>query len=174
MGIDIADSEMLPLFSSEVLPRNGSTKHYTCICEESQGDHYATMPEALIAPCILAGSSAQACEHCGAAWVRVVERESITHRARGTEPSQSRAPGQPQQAGVYVNITDKGFAPSCACANNTGRAASVVLDPFGGSGTVGKVALRYQRNAVLIELNQAYIDDHIDTRTDGVQVELFV
>lgn len=33
-----------------------------------------------------------------------------------------------------------------------------VLDPFGGAGTTGLVADRLQRNAVLIELNPAYID----------------
>ncbi len=32
----------------------------------------------------------------------------------------------------------------------------LVLDPFGGSGTVGLVADRLQRNAILIELNPAY------------------
>lgn len=72
------------------------------------GSHYAVFPEALVEPCILAGS----------------------------------APGD------------------------------VVLDPFGGSGTVGRVALRYQRRAVLIELNETYISDHIETRTNGVQVEM--
>ena len=39
--------------------------------------HFATFPEALVEPCILAGSAAQACETCGAAWVRVVEREAM-------------------------------------------------------------------------------------------------
>jgi DNA modification methylase len=33
-----------------------------------------------------------------------------------------------------------------------------VLDPFGGSGTTGEVAESHGRNAVLIELNPAYID----------------
>jgi DNA modification methylase len=32
-----------------------------------------------------------------------------------------------------------------------------VLDPFGGAGTTGLVADRLQRNAILIELNPAYI-----------------
>lgn len=32
----------------------------------------------------------------------------------------------------------------------------VVLDPFGGSGTVGQVALELGRSAVLIELNPEY------------------
>jgi DNA modification methylase len=34
----------------------------------------------------------------------------------------------------------------------------LVLDPFGGSGTTGIVAAQNNRNAVLIELNQKYID----------------
>lgn len=33
-----------------------------------------------------------------------------------------------------------------------------VLDPFGGSGTTGIVALSYLRNAILIEINPAYVD----------------
>jgi DNA modification methylase len=53
-----------------------------------------------------------------------------------------------------------------------GSAQSVVLDPFGGSGTVAKVAERLQRSAILIELNQTYIELQ-EKRTDGVQVEMF-
>ena len=34
----------------------------------------------------------------------------------------------------------------------------IVLDPFGGSGTTGIVAAHNNRNAILIELNQNYID----------------
>ncbi len=33
-----------------------------------------------------------------------------------------------------------------------------VLDPFGGSGTVGLVAARLQRNAILIEIKSEYVD----------------
>ena len=33
-----------------------------------------------------------------------------------------------------------------------------VLDPFGGSGTVGAVAVKWQRNAVLAELNPEYCE----------------
>lgn len=37
-------------------------------------------------------------------------------------------------------------------------AGGTVLDPFGGSGTTGMVALEYGRNAVLIELNPEYAE----------------
>ena len=33
-----------------------------------------------------------------------------------------------------------------------------MLDPFGGSGTVGVVALRHGRRAILIELKPEYVD----------------
>jgi DNA modification methylase len=38
------------------------------------------------------------------------------------------------------------------------RAGGTVLDPFGGSGTTGEVAASEGRNAILIELNPAYIE----------------
>ncbi len=34
----------------------------------------------------------------------------------------------------------------------------IVLDPFGGSGTTGIVAVENNRKAILIELNKDYID----------------
>lgn len=120
---------------------------------------------------------------CGAAWGRVVEKErsgeSISNAPNGQhldtlphglkyDPTRRLGPN------IKDVSIDKGFAPRCACAVNAGTGRSVVLDPFAGSGTVSKVATRYQRDAINIELNQAYIDDHIETRTDNVQIELFV
>jgi len=37
------------------------------------------------------------------------------------------------------------------------KAGDVVLDPFGGSGTTGKVAIDYGRKAILCELNPEYV-----------------
>lgn len=47
-----------------------------------------------------------------------------------------------------------------------------VLDPFGGSGTTGKVAIKHQRKAILIELNPQYIVLQ-EQRTSNVQINLF-
>lgn len=38
------------------------------------------------------------------------------------------------------------------------KAGDTILDPFGGSGTTGQVALELGRKAVLIELNPAYVE----------------
>ena len=45
---------------------------------------------------------------------------------------------------------------TCACDTDTEPVPATVLDPFGGSGTVGLVADRLQRDAVLIEINADY------------------
>ena len=52
------------------------------------------------------------------------------------------------------------FPPELAerCIKAGCPAGGVVLDPFGGAGTVSIVADRLQRDAVLIELNASYID----------------
>jgi DNA modification methylase len=50
------------------------------------------------------------------------------------------------------------FPPDLAerCIKAGSRSGDMVLDPFGGAGTVGLVADRLQRDAVLIELSQKY------------------
>lgn len=159
---------------------------WTISTQPYSGAHYATMPEALIEPCILAGSAAQACEVCGAPWRRVVERHPALaddgktclkcgkNHGRPkiqTEYTEHRAGALTVEQFVCVDVTTTGWAPTCTCPN-AGAGRCVVLDPFGGSGTTARVALRLQRRAVLIELNPTYIDEHIMKRTNGVQVEM--
>ena len=87
---------------SGLQPHSGLEKSYTMSNKRSvwsintkpyKGSHFATFPEELITPCILAGS----------------------------------------------------------------KSGDIVLDPFGGSGTTGKVALDYGRRAILCELNPEYV-----------------
>lgn len=47
-----------------------------------------------------------------------------------------------------------------------------VLDPFGGSGTTGQVAIKHRRKAILIELNPEYVELQ-QKRTSNVEVMLF-
>lgn len=170
-------------------PTRNKRTVWTISTQSYSGAHYATMPEALIEPCILAGSSAQACEHCGAAWVRVTEDPYKGQKGSlaSGEVGEANSVGSLRDENGIIHWGDNhpsksakwwttrettGFSPSCACPDNTGSTASVVLDPFAGSGTVGRVALRLQRRAVLIELSATYIDEHIEKRTNGVQVEM--
>ena len=55
------------------------------------------------------------------------------------------------------NYVDGGFAKQCDCETNETKTGTV-LDPFAGSGTTGIVASNHNRNSVLLELNQEYIE----------------
>lgn len=51
------------------------------------------------------------------------------------------------------------------CVLAGSRSGDIILDPFAGSGTTGRVAIEHGRKAVLIELNPAYIP-LIESRTN--------
>jgi DNA modification methylase len=132
--------------------------------------HFATFPEALVVPCIKAGTSERGvCAECGAPWERVVERpvappEVFTETAKPQDGFVTgyhvngviRGAGQKLQAWRDENpSTTTGWRPSCA--HDAPTVPATVLDPFGGSGTVGAVAERLSRRAILIELSPEYV-----------------
>lgn len=137
--------------------------------------HFATFPPALVEPCIKAGTSEKGCcPECGAPWVREVERESTRSEvAPATVKGALRADGgghyranSTETGGVagLVETRTIGWRPSCGCfcIEPGGKQVPhfpkpcMVLDPFGGAGTVGLVADRLKRDAILIELNPDY------------------
>ena len=140
--------------------------------------HFAVFPDALIEPCVLAGSSDKACGVCGAPWERVVEKEERPYVA----PSKLDRFGT-GEAGVHRNVggqytkwlaehPDKtiGFQPTCDHDNNKGK--SIVLDPFMGAGTTALVALRNRREFIGIELNPEYVT-LTEKRLREVEVRMF-
>lgn len=76
---------------------------------------------------------------------------------------------QPYSGAHYAVFPEKLIEPCILAGCPEG---GTVLDPFGGSGTTGRVAVKNRRNAILIELNPDY-HKQIEKRTDGVQVRLF-
>jgi DNA modification methylase len=138
--------------------RNARTV-WTIATQPYSGAHFATMPEELARRCILAGSSAKACEHCGAPWERVMERDPSTE-ARQNWAGHMHSKGGASRIGGFYDAKSEtiGWQPTCVCADNTGSGAGVVLDPFGGSGTTAAVAVGHGRHAVHIDLNPAYIE----------------
>jgi hypothetical protein len=89
--------------------------------------HFATFPEKLVEPMVLAGTSERGqCPTCGSPWVREVETTTI------------------------------GWRQSCACPAHE-PVPQLVLDPFAGAATTGVVARRFGRRFVGVELNAAYV-----------------
>lgn len=94
--------------------------------------HFATFPEVLAETCIRAGTSDRGCcPACGAPWRR-----------------------DAKQAGTG-NVV---WVPTCVCSVTDDPVPCVVLDPFGGSGTVAKVSRDLGRSSVTIELNPDYVE----------------
>ena len=58
---------------AELMGRNRRTV-WTIATQPYPEAHFATFPEKLVEPCVLAGSSRMACPDCGAPWERVVEK----------------------------------------------------------------------------------------------------
>ncbi len=142
--------------------------------------HFATFPEALVRPCIQAGSSEKgACPECGAPWERVVERDpnpgGIMGKGNDRHASSdmgARVRDSKREAEGFGTRTT-GWQPTCECLRKDERGyqvlldgtdqdlptpiPSTVLDPFAGSGTTLAVAAKLGRDAIGCELNPEYI-----------------
>ena len=158
------------------------------------GAHFAVFPPELPERCIKAGSSEKGvCPECGAPWERVVERtreytqktHNGTNRQPGAVPLAGRSDARWSLSEPPYNIKSEttGWHPSCshkAPLMAGGMAPlvpspAVILDPFGGSGTVGMVANRLSRRAILIDLNPEYLEQQMKRNaqtslglTDGI------
>ena len=128
--------------------------------------HFATFPPKLVEPMIKAGTSEKGqCPECGAPWARVVERkfygnlrtaenvdghlDDVIGLARNNFGGQTRW-------SEYQPPKTTGWQPTCT--HDGQPVPQTILDPFGGSGTVGLVADRLNRNAILCELKDEYAD----------------
>ena len=145
--------------NGERWPGTGRNKRsvWTIATQPYPGAHFATFPQALVEPCILACASPKVCEKCGAPWERVFERTGHVNRREpahvpGTCPTKIDSTGWAPTTKATI-----GFRPTCSCTNNDGSGACVVLDPFGGSGTVSCTAKRLGRASVYIDLNPEYL-----------------
>ena len=124
--------------------------------------HFATFPEKLIEPCILAGTSEKGyCSACGAPWTRHIEKCASVKKIRN-EPY-AIASGKGKHAQLFTRRSSCaqtiGWRPSCSCILDCawpGPLPGVVLDPFFGAGTTGVVAKKLNRNFIGIELNLEY------------------
>lgn len=127
------------------------------------GGHFATFPEKLVKPCILAGTSAKGCcPKCGAPWKRIVEKQRKEGRERVTCGDMNAEGVTRVTAGLSVPAEYKevkvrtiGWEPTCK-HKSLDPVPCTVLDPFGGAGTTGLTADRLGRNFVLCELNPEY------------------
>ena len=129
---------------------------WTIATQPYAGVHYATFPEKLVEPCILAGTPVRGvCAECGAPWTRVVERTGqVNHRESAHVPNNSSTKTDSTGWAPVTRATGR-WQPTCA--HDAGVVSATVLDPFCGSATTGVVALRHGRSFIGIELNPEYV-----------------
>ena len=139
-------------------------KNFWLLSPEPQSEaHFATFPSEIPLRAILLGTSAKGCcPTCGAPWARAVKREITLESGSGKtgRPPQGKWVGSPQaesgdydiRMGPVVHSTTLGWRPTCACAAGD-PVPCTVLDPFLGSGTVGRVAESLGRRWVGCDLS---------------------
>lgn len=113
------------------------------------GSHYAVFPPALVEPLVKAMAPPKVCRTCGEPSRRIVE----TSYDGATWPSGGQKNGlarQPERADLPYSGETKGWSD---CGHNDWR-PSLILDPFGGSGTVGQVATGHGHDCILIDLDE--------------------
>ena len=98
-----------------------------------RGSHYAVFPPRLVAPMLAAGCPRKVCAECGSPWNRVVDREKQSVRDLKAERAFHAA-----RTGRTDGKVPAGWAPCCACGGDA--VPGTVIDPFIGSGTVGRAA----------------------------------
>jgi DNA modification methylase len=141
---------------------------WDCNTKPYRGAHFATWPEDLVEPMILAGSGEKGCcPTCGAAYVRVVANQ------KPQEDTGAAIGGYPERHDGGTRVKDTtgaggntlavkraatvGMEPGCDCPVDA-PVRCVVLDPFSGSATTGKVAMDHGRDYIGLDANTEYLD----------------
>jgi len=152
-----------------VYPKSNKRSVWSVTTKPCLEAHFATFPEKLIEPCILAGTSAEGCcAECGKPYERILNKELVpTYKASFNSVAKERdfeADAQDQGSNrmkdghkpgwAYISKTT-GWKPTCEC--KAGKLPAIVLDPFSGAGTTALVAKKKGRDYIGIELNKQYI-----------------
>jgi DNA modification methylase len=124
-------------------------------------DHYAAFPPALVRPLVLGWSPPGICTGCGEGRRPVVDRERILLRP-GDMPGRAALNGDAvhgfdRRAGTHQlsRNTITGYACACPTPDAPTR-PSVILDPFGGTGTTALVAAVHGRTGITIDRSADY------------------
>lgn len=178
-------------FSASVSSLLSSTRNMRSVWKVNskpyKGSHTATFPPELIRPLVRIASPKFCCSACGAPWVPHVVRgkpnRALQKKCGGDKEgaykgkdTKDRKDGSQSASDVKRRILEgmtekkvEGYLPICACG--APRKNSVIIDPFGGSGTVGSVGIEEGRDVILIEIGDEYIPQ-IRTRTTNLQTRL--
>jgi len=134
---------------------------WTVASQPFSGAHFATFPCELIAPCILAGTSAKGCcPACGKPWKRQLATEKLTRMRPSEYTKRTGKEGTGNHCAntvAGVSSVTVGWTQECKCPAAE-PVPCTILDPFSGAGTTCLEASRLGRHGIGIELNPEYIE----------------
>ena len=142
--------------------------------------HFATYPEKLVEPCILAGTSEKGvCSECGKPWERITDTPDWYKELDGhTAPDGHKNLNRGVNAGfgakkdsVTKPVTTIGWEPTCEC--NADTVPATVLDPFVGSGTTLAVAQRLGRKGIGTDISTEYLQ-LAEKRISGIPIPMML
>ena len=143
--------------------------HWIIPTHPYKGAHFATFPPKLCEVPIQSMCPREVCTACGTPRRRIVkasdsyaehlgeswaDRNDWRTKAAGTERNSHS--GQPKGAHIASASYETLGWTDCGC--NAPFRPGIVLDPFGGSGTVGAVATGMGRDAVLVDIDDRNAD----------------
>ena len=153
--IDMAQELSRKIASGEITGKNPGDV-WSIPTTPFPGAHFATFPAKLITPIIKAGSPRWICSRCGKPRVRIKEPTPAYAKKLGKSVHDHKDDlkrGMRYDTVINAEYMTTGWS-DCGC--DVGWKPGVVLDTFGGSGTVGQVARRLGRRFILIEIIPEY------------------
>lgn len=135
---------------------NGRNKRtvWTITTKPFKESHFAVYPEALCEIPIKAGCPEFVCNKCG----KVREVREVIHNRINNRGDKNVRPDNLERIPNDWKPREVLDVKEISCKCNAGFSGGVVLDPFAGAGTTGLVALKQNKNAILIELKPEYIE----------------
>ena len=130
--------------------------------------HFAVFPEKLCEKPILAGCPVEVCKHCGMARARITKQGDLVpndpkYTPRGQYHGKEVHPGmtpsgkdKPHPNFHYEKETI-GWS-DCQCEGENKYQPGIIIDPFGGSGTVSVKAEKLGRSSILIDIKKDYCE----------------
>lgn len=104
--------------SAAIVPYRNKRTVWTVPTQPTSEAHFATFPEALVEPCIQAGTSAHGqCPSCGAPWERELERTFYGDmNARASSDQRVRRVDKDHWKADYRPPVTRGWVGACGCA----------------------------------------------------------
>lgn len=145
----------------EILNRVGRNRRcvWTISTQPFPEAHFAVYPEKLVEIPIKAGCPEFICKKCGRARVKILgsNLKNNIHKPRVNEKYSAGSEFMSNRTRLRceTEIINKGYT-DCGC--DAGFESGIVLDPFIGSGTTAKEALKQRKRFIGIDIKQEYID----------------